>query len=132
MSQTVKVAGLQAGMKMAEPILGKKGDIKVHKGEILSQMHVAKLNKWVGVDEANPRGIEIESAPLHTGQLMPGVVDKPWESPLVKQKAKENMQSKTTVSVDIKDGKVLHEETVEDDKPTETVTLKRKYKRKRA
>ena len=98
MSRSVKTASLQAGMRVTEDIVGKKGDIKVRRGEILSQMHVTKMKKWKGLDESNPRGIQVESSPLHTGTQMPNTVDKPWESPLVEKTAKNKLGSSMRVS----------------------------------
>lgn len=98
MSYTVQTKDLQVGMRMVNPILGKKGNIKVNKGEVLSEAHVKKLNKWKGVDEANPRGLEVESSRA-TGSEMPNVVKEPWKSPVIEQKSKQNLQSKMTVPV---------------------------------
>jgi len=97
MAHTVRTNDLQVGMKVKNPILGKNGSVKVNAGEVLSNMHVTKLKKWKGVDAANPRGIEVESSPLHSGDELPRVVDKPWESPLVQAKAKQKLQSSVSV-----------------------------------
>ena len=96
MAHVVKTKDLQVGMRVVEPILGKKGDVKVNKGEVLSQLHVDKLKKWKGVDEANPKGLKVESSRA-SGSAVPDVVDKPWLSPLVEKKAKKNLQSKVAV-----------------------------------
>ncbi len=109
MGHIVKTKDLQVGMRMVSPILGKKGDVKVNAGEILSKAHVDKLNKWKGVDDANPRGIEVESSPLHSGSEMPNVVANPWESPIIQAKSKQNLQSSISVpAITDKDGRVLN------------------------
>lgn len=110
MSRSVKTADLQAGMRVTEDVLGKKGDVKVNKGEILSQLHVTKMKKWVGLDAANPGGIYVESTPMHSGRAIPSVVDRPWESPVVEGQAKKKMQSKMQVDCAFdKEGNIINE-----------------------
>ena len=112
MSHTVRANDLQVGMKVREPILGKKGDIKVNKGEILSGGHVDKIKKWKGIDAANPNGIQVESTPKGDSVgAVPSIVDEPWRSPLVEQKSKNNLQRSVAVSVEFdKDGNIIRDE----------------------
>lgn len=114
-THVVKTQDLQAGMRVVKPILGKKGDIKVARGEVLSGAHVEKLRKWKGVDKANPRGIEVESTPLHSGGALPDVIDAPWKSPLVEAKSKDNLQKKSFAVPAMKDenGKILNPSPLE-------------------
>ena len=126
MSKNVKVADLQPGMKVAEHVVGKKGDVKVRKGEILSQMHVEKMKKWKGLDDANPRGICIESTPLKTATLMPEIVDHPEKSPLIERGAKQKLQKSMAVKVAFdKEGNIIQDE------PTQTDKTKRRRGRPR-
>lgn len=89
----VKAKDLQVGMKVKENILGKKGDIKVRKGEVLSGMHVNAMKSWQGLDDANPNGMQVESSPLNSGQELPNTVNRPWESPLIENAAKKKLES---------------------------------------
>jgi len=84
-------------MRVVKPVLGKKGDIKVNAGEILSKAHVTKMQGWKGLDAANPKGIEVDSSARHSGSELPDIVDHPERSPLVEAKAKQNAQSRITV-----------------------------------
>jgi len=115
MSYSVKAKDLQVGMKVVNPILGKKGDIKVRSGEILSNQHVTGMKKWKGLDEANPGGMVVESSPLHSGSDVPSVIDKPWESPIVEKNAKHNLQTKSFAVPAIRDahGNVLNPSPIE-------------------
>lgn len=119
MRNSIKTKDLQAGMRVTEHVLGKKGDIKVNKGEILSKMHVDKMQRWHGLDEANPRGIFVENAPLHTGQIMPSVVDNPEKSPLIQKTATTRKKYAQGMDVD-EDGNIL-----EDGKPVNANKPKR-------
>lgn len=97
MSKSVKVNDLQVGMKVTADVLGKRGDVKVSQGEILSNLHVTKMKSWKGLDEANPKGIKVESSPLHSGDEFPRTVMHPWESPVIQAHSKNKLQS--TISV---------------------------------
>ena len=42
----IPIDQLQVGMKLREPIMGFRGNILVHVGEILSLKHIEQINKW--------------------------------------------------------------------------------------
>jgi len=127
MTRSVTVKDLQVGMKVSEPVLGKKGDIKVNKGEILSKTHVDKMQRWAGLDAANPRGIQVEST-LKTGTDIPDIVDHPERSPIIETGAKKKLTSSMQVPVGFdKEGNVI-----EDAKTTKRVATGRRKKKGRA
>ncbi|MEY2702361.1 MAG: hypothetical protein RLY43_994 [Bacteroidota bacterium] len=96
MAHSVQVKDLQVGMRVTKDVLGKRGDVKVRTGEVLSNLHVTKMKDWEGLDAANPKGIEVESS-LHSGSEYPETVMKPWLSPVIQAKSKKNLQSTMTV-----------------------------------
>lgn len=134
MIKSVKVNDLQVGMKVAVDVLGKRGDVKVRQGEILSNLHVTKMKSWKGLDEANPRGIEVESSPLYSGDEYPRTVMHPWESPVIQAHSKNKLQSTILVPAILDEtGKCLNPNPLERElaRKEDNATIEPQFKRGR-
>ena len=104
---------LQVGMVVKQDVVGKKGDVKINKGEVITQLHIDKLKKWSKGKDAkgntgdifayNRGAIEIGSDPRQTGGLYPKVEKEPWRSPVIESGAKNKNQSSMRVPCDIDD-----------------------------
>ena len=122
---SLKTSELQVGMKVKDNILGARGDVKVNKGEVLSKMHIDKLNQWnkTGlVDQLNPRGFETEST-IKSGSDIPAVIDRPDLSPVIQGQSKAKLQSQMSVPIDIKDGKVIRYDAQGNPIPDEPIEI---------
>ena len=93
-ARSVRLEDLRVGYKLREPVVGYRGNILVHVGEILTQKHLEQLAKWnarpgLGKLSLYTREVDVINTSA-SGDERPAVETDPYKAFLVQRDYRKN------------------------------------------